>query len=499
MSLETNLLKAVKRQSYQQVQQALAAKQHVHMVDTMGFTPLHWAALKGDPDIIQLLINHHANPNSSGTKLNLTPLHVAAVANKGSAVGKLIELGANMDTTDLNGQTALDLAVLINTNGNALKRFGKYLPAVRIVDDLQGCFETIEILLQQGASISDMKSLHRVVLNAIARDSVTLLETVIERGFDYRSLNDEEYSWVGFDYALIFAAANCAVDCLEFLMTRYPNIMIPNPNSYSGVTKRNMVSWVNQQLPEEAVFMAPYQVLHAQNEKKLVNPQEADLKNLLPESLRNCEADFVYDANEKRYYLSRLEYGYSFIYFDQAGQFCDQATRLLKLEQLLEWYHTHGIELNCHDEGGNRSAQFTLHCPRPIIEIFIQHGMKYEGWDLMWAVRECSADVIDLLIDHCPVNWRNSNGETALDLLSSDRVRDELLNRRGELINKIQVKQMTESLTSLTFMSEPIDTHAGRIPGILVQFEADAMSSASDIQPDLAVDKTPIYRGGSRP
>ncbi|MFO1258803.1 MAG: ankyrin repeat domain-containing protein [Gammaproteobacteria bacterium] len=478
MSLQMNLFKAIKRQSFLGVQNALLRRESVNMIDTMGFTPLHWAALKGGADIIELLINHHASPNTPGTKLNLTPLHIAVAANNSEAVAKLIELGADIHATNIKGQTALDLAILINTQGDALKLFGKHIPAATSIDALQGCFETIEILLQQGAVISEMKALHRLVLNAIARDRVSLLESVIERGFDYRSLNDDDYVWVGFDYALIFAGANCAVDCLEYLLKLNPNILVPHDKSYSGVIKRNMVSWVNQQLPEEAVFRAPYQVLQAQIEKKLVNPQEGDLKKLMPENLQNCEVDFAYDANEKKYYLSRVQYGYSFIYFDSTGQLCDQAIRLEKFEQLLRWYHAHEIDLNCYDESGNRSAQFTLHCPRSIIEIFIKHGMRYKGWDLTWAVKECSAEVIDLLIDHCPVTWRNTNGHTALDLLSSDSVRDELLNVRGGLISKIQTKQLKENLTFLSAETEAETQLSLKNLSLLVQFEKRASHQA---------------------
>lgn len=474
------LIKAVKKGLFSEVEKALNEKQPVHMVDTSGLSALHWAAIKGNPWIVELLVSKGAVLDQRGTKLGVSPLQLAVVANQLTAVEKLIELGASVNSRNTRGQTALDLAVLVNVNSDALKLFGKHIPVMRFVDQLEGCFDTIEILLRNGAALPDSKLLQRVVLNALARDRVSVFKAIVERGFDYRSLNDEEYAMVGFDYALIFAAANCAVDCLDYLIALRPEILTPNPMSYGGQIKRNMVSWANQQLPEESVFQAPYQIISAQAENKLVNPSEEDLKLLLPVDLQNCDVDFAYDALADRYYINRLEYGYSFLYFDKDGQFSDADRRFEQLENLLQWYQRHSVDLNCHDETNNRSAQFTLHCPRAVIELFMRYGMKYEGYDLYWAVRECSADVVDLLIDHCPLDWKNGDGKTALDILSSDSVRDELLNRRGDFIKRLQEKALIESLNALSVGSEtPLDEIGS--PVIVRQFQAGSAASSDEM------------------
>jgi hypothetical protein len=474
------LIKAVKKGLFSEVEKALNQKQPVHMVDTAGFSALHWAAIKGNPWIIELLVSKGAVLDQPATKLGVSPLQLAVVANQLAAAKKLIDLGAVVDYKNIKGQTALELAVLVNVKSDALKLFGKHIPVMRMVDQLEGCFDTIELLLQKGAALPDSTVPHRLVLNALARDRVSTFKAIVERGFDYRSLNDEEFAFVGFDYALIFAAANCAVDCLDYLVTLNPDILKANPLSYGGQIKRNMVSWANQQLPEESVFQAPYQFFAAQAENKLVNPSEEDLKLLLPVDLQNCDVDFAYDAFADRYYINRLEYGYSFLYFDKDGQFSDADRRFEQLENLLQWYQRHAVDLNCHDETNNRSAQFTLHCPRAVIELFMRYGMKYEGYDLYWAVRECSTNVVDLLIDHCPLDWKNGDGKTALDILSSDSVRDELLNRRGEFIKRLQDKALIENLNAL---SVEVDSGLEEISGsvLVPQFEALNASSSDEI------------------
>jgi ankyrin repeat protein len=82
-------------------------------VNKTGWTPLHYAATKGQVDIIRLLREHHAyidaeSPNKS------TPLMLAAMYGTVEAVKFLIEEGADVSLKNDQNLTALDFAKQAN-------------------------------------------------------------------------------------------------------------------------------------------------------------------------------------------------------------------------------------------------------------------------------------------------------------------------------------------------------------------------------------------------
>lgn len=78
-----------------------------------GYTPLHRAAQKGNPDVISFLIAHQADVTSV-TKTGESPLHIACFHRKTAAVGRLLQTAArehiNVQDTQ-HGMTALQVAV----------------------------------------------------------------------------------------------------------------------------------------------------------------------------------------------------------------------------------------------------------------------------------------------------------------------------------------------------------------------------------------------------
>eukprot|EP01053_Blabericola_migrator_P003720 Blabericola_migrator_1__3719@NODE_2112_length_3253_cov_429_439109_g1337_i0_p1_GENE_NODE_2112_length_3253_cov_429_439109_g1337_i0NODE_2112_length_3253_cov_429_439109_g1337_i0_p1_ORF_typecomplete_len389_score44_49Ank_2/PF12796_7/4_3e12Ank_2/PF12796_7/4_4e16Ank_4/PF13637_6/0_062Ank_4/PF13637_6/6_6e14Ank_4/PF13637_6/1_8e15Ank_5/PF13857_6/0_013Ank_5/PF13857_6/2_1e05Ank_5/PF13857_6/6e11Ank_5/PF13857_6/2_6e08Ank/PF00023_30/99Ank/PF00023_30/2_7e06Ank/PF00023_30/9_8e11Ank/PF00023_30/0_0015Ank_3/PF13606_6 len=74
------------------------------------YTPIHIASMKGDCDIMYLLLKHGACPNSL-TKLCATPLHLAASKGHTAACQLLLEHGANVNAATKTESTALLSAV----------------------------------------------------------------------------------------------------------------------------------------------------------------------------------------------------------------------------------------------------------------------------------------------------------------------------------------------------------------------------------------------------
>jgi hypothetical protein len=76
----------------------------------LGYSPLHFAALKGHVQIIEALIAGGANINQQCNGFN-TPLHLAAYVGKAAAVCALLAYGADPTLRDDVGKTPLDYAL----------------------------------------------------------------------------------------------------------------------------------------------------------------------------------------------------------------------------------------------------------------------------------------------------------------------------------------------------------------------------------------------------
>ncbi|CAO2837046.1 unnamed protein product [Amaranthus hypochondriacus] len=77
-------------------------------------TPLIWAAGHGQTDAVEVLLEHHANPNSE-TDENITPLLSAVAAGSLACLEKLIQAGANVNII-AGGTTPLHIAADIGSS-----------------------------------------------------------------------------------------------------------------------------------------------------------------------------------------------------------------------------------------------------------------------------------------------------------------------------------------------------------------------------------------------
>ena len=111
----------------------------VNVFESWGLTPLHVAAWRGDPGMIDLLLARGADPNA---RLELTdfdrrqpievrhpgntPLHVAARFGQTNAIIRLVRGGADLERTNHHGQSPLD--VLTGTGFFGLNSMGSHDP-----------------------------------------------------------------------------------------------------------------------------------------------------------------------------------------------------------------------------------------------------------------------------------------------------------------------------------------------------------------------------------
>jgi ankyrin repeat protein len=85
-------------------------------VDRMGRTPLHYAALEKNCDLVRELLASGLAADAADDN-GWTPLHFAAQSNSDGAAALLLNGGASVDPRDSNGNTPLATAVF-NSRGN---------------------------------------------------------------------------------------------------------------------------------------------------------------------------------------------------------------------------------------------------------------------------------------------------------------------------------------------------------------------------------------------
>nr|CAD2183327.1 unnamed protein product [Meloidogyne enterolobii] len=89
------------------VRTLLNAGASIENPDLMGWTSLMWACYKNRPEVVDVLIEFKAHVNIVGEEDGLTPLIIASGRGFVELVPKLLEAGAQVNTSDKFGSTAL--------------------------------------------------------------------------------------------------------------------------------------------------------------------------------------------------------------------------------------------------------------------------------------------------------------------------------------------------------------------------------------------------------
>ena len=111
--LNKRLYDAVSDNRISKIEQLLKQGADVNVKDKDGWTPLQWAALKGNIDIGKCLIENGADVNIKDN-LGRTPLYRASRWNQIGVAKLLIENGADVNAKDKDGWTPLHLAAVLD-------------------------------------------------------------------------------------------------------------------------------------------------------------------------------------------------------------------------------------------------------------------------------------------------------------------------------------------------------------------------------------------------
>jgi ankyrin repeat protein len=109
-SNEEQLFNAVENDDVGEVKQLLAAGANPNIADQYGRTPLYYAAVSGNKEIVKILLDYHADPNRADND-GRTPLHDAAGRSGNKEIVQiLLDYGADPNSADKYGTTPLLLA-----------------------------------------------------------------------------------------------------------------------------------------------------------------------------------------------------------------------------------------------------------------------------------------------------------------------------------------------------------------------------------------------------
>jgi ankyrin repeat protein len=235
--------------------------------DSHAFTPLHLAAIRGEEEIVEILLKENCNPNAAASveKRNWRPIHYASQYGHLAIVKALINRGVNFDERTFFQLTPLIIAA----------EFGK--------------IEVLDFLIKIGANLNattnnennHMNALHYAVIDGHQDCVIHLLKAGIKK---------DEYTVSGLD-ALDFAAKIDNVEMLKILLqwgvgeVGHALIVAKENNSFaSKAILENYLKIISDLFNKNKLAIL---------QKKLI----ADLKNFNQENFSDAKINFDFDVS----------------------------------------------------------------------------------------------------------------------------------------------------------------------------------------------------------
>jgi ankyrin repeat protein len=181
----------------------------INQKDMHGNTPLHIAIQFNKPQIINYLIDHGANINEVDNQIQ-TPLHCliySAIKNHTNAIEELLKIadlflqkGANLDAQDINGNTALHIAVtsqqpdivnyLLTKNADVTIR-NKLGQTPLLMLDFETAFFPVKKHVENNNIIDLEQNEQSIIYMDAYQRSILILNALLEKNADINAINKE--------------------------------------------------------------------------------------------------------------------------------------------------------------------------------------------------------------------------------------------------------------------------------------------------------------------
>jgi uncharacterized protein len=191
-----------------------------------GSTPLQWAAYRGDVAAVQRLLAAGA-PVAEANHYGVTPLQLAAETGNTAVLRLLLAAGANVESANAEGQTAL---MSVARTGNV---------------------EAAQLLLKRGANVNAVERFggqtalmwaaargHPAMVQLLAAKGADLNARAIVRNFERHITVEQRYknSHTGGLTPLLYAVRENCKACVDVLIKRGVNILLPDPDGIAPLT-----------------------------------------------------------------------------------------------------------------------------------------------------------------------------------------------------------------------------------------------------------------------
>ncbi len=191
-------------------------------------TPLHWAALNGHTDIVELLLNGGANVNAEDGR-SYTPLHYATLIGHTSVVKILLAHNANIHAaTEGGGETPLYCAA----GGCEYLSYtledipSELAPQAQISINIQAKKDIVALLLAEGADpkTATTHSGETPLHAAVRSGNISITSLLLSSGVDVNIKALDNWT------PLHYAARDGPVSLVQFLLEEGADVSITNEN-----------------------------------------------------------------------------------------------------------------------------------------------------------------------------------------------------------------------------------------------------------------------------